>query len=274
MMNDKLSALEDVIKSIPNGATLALGGNTLHRAPIAAVHEIVRQGKRDLEVIKTAGAYDIDLLTGTGCVSRVSAGFVGFENLFGMAPSYRRAVERGDVTVNEHACYSVIAGLRAAIQGVPFMPIAGMTGSDLLDARDFRSVEDPYTGKRVVAIPSLTPDVAIIHVQEVDKHGNARIRGTLFEDVLMAKAARSVILTAERIVDGHEFESDPDAVSIPAFMVDAVIDAPRGAWPGSCAGYYEIDTKYLTEYIAASKDGASFQRFVENRILNRASKAA
>ncbi len=273
-MNDKLSALEDVIKSIPNGATLALGGNTFHRAPVAAVHEIVRQGKRDLEVVKTAGAYDIDLLAGTGCVSRVSAGFVGFESLFGMAPNYRRAVERGNVTVNEHACYSVIAGLRAAIQGVPFMPIAGMTGSDLLAARDFRTVEDPYTGKSVVAIPSLAPDVAIIHVQETDKHGNARIRGTHFEDVLMAKAARSVILTAERIVDGHEFESDPDVVSIPAFMVDAVVDAPRGAWPGSCVGYYDIDTKYLTKYIAASKDEATFQHFVESHILNRASKAA
>src|SRR4051794_41082738 len=253
-MNSKLSALEDVIKSISDGATLALGGNTLHRTPVAAVHEIVRQGKRNLEVVKTAGAYDIDLLSGTGCVSRVSAGFVGFESLFGMAPSYRRVVERGEVIVNEHACYSVIAGLRAAIQGVPFMPIAGMIGSDLLNARDFRTITDPYTGSSVVVIPSLIPDVAIIHVQEADSFGNARIHGTLFEDVLMAKAARSVILTAERIVDGRDFEQDPDAVSIPAFMVTAVVEVPRGAWPGSCAGYYDIDTKYLTDYIAASKD--------------------
>jgi glutaconate CoA-transferase subunit A len=274
MMNDKVTGLEEVIKSIPNGATLALGGNTLHRAPVAAVHEIVRQGKRNLEVVKTAGAYDIDLLAGAGCVSRVSAGFVGFENLFGMAPNYRRAVERGDVTVNEHACYSVIAGLRAAIQGVPFMPIAGMTGSDLLEARDFRTVTDPYTGTNVVAIPSLVPDVAIIHVHEADNFGNARIHGTLFEDILMAKAARSVILTAERIVDGRDFELNPDSVSIPAFITSAVVEAPRGAWPGSCAGDYDIDTKYLTEYIAASKDEPTFQRFVERRILTRASKAA
>jgi glutaconate CoA-transferase subunit A len=273
-MKDKRIGLDEAIRTISDGAILALGGNTLHRAPCAAVHELVRQGKRDLEVVKTAGAYDIDLLAGTGCVARVSAGFVGFENLFGMAPSYRRAVERGDVKVHEHACYSVIAGLRAAIQGVPFMPIAGMTGSDLLAARDFRTVVDPYTGEQVVAIPSLIPDVAIIHVQEADALGNARILGTQFEDVLMAKAARKVIITTERIVPGREFESSPDGVAIPAFMVDAVAEAPRGAWPCSCAGYYDIDAKYLADYIAASKDETSFRRFVDERVLSRATIAA
>jgi glutaconate CoA-transferase subunit A len=92
--------------------------------------------------------------------------------------------------------------------------------------------------------------------------------------VLMAKAGRRVIITAERIVDGHEFESTPDNVVIPAFMVDAVVEAPRGAWPCSCVGYYDIDSTYLGEYIAASKNEATFQQFVERRILNRASIAA
>jgi glutaconate CoA-transferase, subunit A len=273
-MMDKLTTLDAAIRAIPNGSRLALGGNTLHRAPSAAVHELVRQRKRDFEIVKTAGAYDIDLLAGTGCASSVSVGFVGFENLFGMAPSYRRAVERGNLTVKEHACYSVIAGLRATIQGVPFMPIAGMTGSDLLVARDFRTIADPYTGAEVVAIPALVPDIAIIHVQEADAFGNARILGTLFEDVLMAKAAKRVVITAERIVDGIDFQKSPDSVSIPAFMVDNVVEAPRGAWPCSCAGLYDVDLEYLTEYIAASSNEATFHRFVEDRILNRASVAA
>src|SRR5829696_8177400 len=123
-MSDKRATLEEAIASVPDGARLALGGNTLHRGPGAAVHEIVRQGKRGLEIVKTAGAYDVDLLAATGCASSAPVGFVGFETVFGMAPGYRRAVERGDLEVKEHACYSVIAGLRAAIQGVPFMPIA------------------------------------------------------------------------------------------------------------------------------------------------------
>src|SRR5690606_27788842 len=138
-MIEKQTTLREAVATIPDGAIVALGGNTLHRGPFAAVHEIVRQGKRDLELVKTAGAYDVDLLCGAGCATSVSAGFIGFETVFGLAPSYRRLVEQGGVEAKEHACYSVIAGLRAAIQGVPFMPIAGMTGSDLPAARGFRT---------------------------------------------------------------------------------------------------------------------------------------
>ncbi|MEA2514940.1 MAG: glutaconate CoA-transferase, subunit [Thermomicrobiales bacterium] len=266
-MIDKTTSMREAIATVADGARVAIGGNTLHRGPCAAVHEIVRQGKRGLEIVKTAGAYDVDLLAGTGCVTSASVGFVGFETVFGMAPGYRRAVERGELEVKEHACYSVIAGLRAAIQGVPFMPIAGMQGSDVPEARGFKTVIDPYAGQAVVAIPALVPDVAIIHVQEADSEGNARIVGTRFEDVLMAQAARRVIVTAERIVDGAAFEETPELVAVPGFMVDAVVEAPRGAWPCSCAGYYNYDAEYLADYVAASKDEAAFHRFVETRIL-------
>lgn len=269
-MIDKTATLAEAIAAIEDGMTVALGGNTLHRGPCAAVHEIVRQRKRGLEIVKTAGAYDVDLLAGTGCAAAASCGFVGFETVFGLAPSYRRAVEQGTVRAKEHACYSVIAGLRAAIQGVPFMPIAGMFGSDVLDARGFQAVEDPYSGRPVVVIPALEPDVAIIHAQEADREGNTRIIGTRFEDVLMAQAARRVIVTAERIVDGAAFEAAPEQVAIPGFMVHQVVEAPRGAWPTSCAGQYDYDATYLADYVAASKDAASLERFVAERILRPA----
>jgi glutaconate CoA-transferase subunit A len=267
-MNDKRTNLADAIAAIPDGSRVALGGNSIQRAPGAAVHELVRQGKRGLEIVKTAGAYDIDLLAGTGVATSVSAGFVGFETMLGMAPSYRRAVESGSVEAKEHACYTVIAGLRAAIQGVPFMPVAGMFGSDLLAARGFKTIEDPYTGEPVVAIAALQPDVAIIHVQEADSFGNARIVGSHFEDVLMAKAARRVIVTAERIVDGSTFEATPESVAIASFLVDAVVEAPQGAWPCGCAGEYEPDLDYLTAYVAASKNAESLATFVQEGILN------
>lgn len=273
-MHDKRSSLADAIGRISDGSRVALGGNTIHRGPCAAVHEMVRQRKRGLDVIKTAGAYDIDLLIGAGCASSVSAGFVGFETVFGMAPSYRRGIERGAVTAREHACYTVIAGLRAAIQGVPFMPVAGMFGSDLLDARDFRTVADPYTGQPVVTVPALIPDVALIHVHEADAQGNARIHGTRFEDVLMAQAARHVIVTAERIIDGAEFEAQPETVAIPGFMVHAVVEAPGGAWPCSCAGEYDYDAEYLAAYVAASKNESTLDSFISERILKRLDNAA
>jgi acyl CoA:acetate/3-ketoacid CoA transferase alpha subunit len=170
-MIDKQTSLAAAIAAVPAGATLALGGNTLHRAPCAAVHEIVRQGKRGLNLVKTAGAYDVDLLCAAGCAEAVSAGFVGYETPFGLAPAYRRAVETGEVEAREHVCASVIAGLRAASQGVPFMPLAGMDGSDLPAARGFARVADPYGGPPVVAIPAIAPDVAILHVQQADRGG-------------------------------------------------------------------------------------------------------
>src|SRR5680860_803267 len=124
-MKSKMTTIGEAIALICDGDRVALGGNTIHRGPGAAVHEIVRQGQRGLDLIKTAGAYDIDVLCAAGAAGSVSAGYVGYESVFGLAPSYRRAVESGATIASEHACYTVIAGLRAAIQGVPFMPVAG-----------------------------------------------------------------------------------------------------------------------------------------------------
>jgi glutaconate CoA-transferase subunit A len=266
-MSDKRATLAEVIATVPDGARIALGGNTLHRGPGAAVHEIVRQGKRGLEIVKTAGAYDVDLLCAAGCVATVSAGFVGYETPFGMAPAYRNAVESGMVEAREHACATVIAGLRAAIQGVPFMPVAGLHGSDLPATRGFQSVADPYSEATVYVVPALIPDVAILHVQEADAAGNGRIIGTRFEDVLMAQAARRVVLTAERITDGVAFTEAPESVAIPSFLVDTVVAAPGGAWPFSCTPYYGYDAAYLAAWVAAARDPNAARELIANRIL-------
>jgi glutaconate CoA-transferase subunit A len=261
-MKNKVISLAEAISAVPDGATVALGGNTLHRSPSAAIHELIRQGRRGLNLVKTAGAYDVDILCGVGVASAVTAGFIGFENVFGMASMYRQRVEGGQVQAREHACYSVIAGLRAAAQGVPFMPVAGLTDSDVPAAQGFRTVADPYTGQPVVAIAAIIPDVAIIHVHEADEQGNARIKGTLFEDVLMVSAARHVILTAERIVDGRRFSGQPELTTIAGFMVDSVVEAPRGAWPCSCAGLYDYDADYLADYVAHTRTLEDFQHFL------------
>jgi glutaconate CoA-transferase subunit A len=271
---DKRSSLTEAIAEVPNGARIGLGGNTLHRGPGAAVHEIVRQGKRDLEVVKTAGAYDVDLLAAAGCVAVVAAGFVGYETPFGMARAYRRAVESGSVVVHEHACATVIAGLRAAIQGVPFMPVAGLRGSELPGVRGFREVRDPYTDASVFVVPALPLDVAIVHVQEADAAGNGRIFGTRFEDELMVRAGRRVILTAERIVSGEAFAESPESVAIPSFLVDAVVEAPEGAWPFSCAGFYEYDADYLARWVAAAGDPDSASRFIDEQIVSLGARVA
>ena len=273
-MIDKTTTLTETIAAIPDGARIALGGNTLHRGPGAAVHELVRQEKRGLEIVKTAGAYDVDLLCAAGCVAAVSAGFIGYETPFGMAPAYRQAVEFGRVEAREHACATVIAGLRAAIQGVPFMPVAGLQGSDLPAARGFHALRDPYSDAEVYVVPALVPDVAILHVQEADTLGNGRIIGTRFEDVLMAQAARRVILTTERIVAGESFTDVPEIVAIPGFLVDAVVEIPYGAWPFSCTPLYEYDAEYLTSWVSAARDPDAARRFIAERILGQTAAVA
>lgn len=266
-MQSKLVSLADAIAQVQDNTVIALGGNTIHRNPSAAVHELIRQERRGLTLVKTAGAYDVDILCGAGVASGVIAGFIGFENVFGMAPLYRRGVEQGQVHAYEHACYSVIAGLRAAAQGIPFMPVAGLLESDVRKAQGFRMVADPYSGQELVAIQAITPDVAIIHVHEADSAGNARIYGTLFEDQLMVTAARHVILTAEEIVDGASLSAQPELTSIAGFMVDAVVHAPQGAWPCSCAGRYEYDADYLSAYHAATSDPDALQRFLDEHVF-------
>jgi glutaconate CoA-transferase subunit A len=251
---DKVASLEDAAALVADGATVAVGGNLLHRGPFALVRELARQGRRGLEIVKTAGAYDVDLLAAAGCLRAASCGFVGFENEFGLAPNYRRAVEAGAVEAREHACYTVIQGLRAAAYGLPFMPAAGFAGSDLPAARGFKRVRDPYTGEEVLAIPKLQPDVALIHVPEADIAGNGRVYGTQFEDALMARAARIVILTAERLVPSEELARRPELTLVPGFLVSAVVHAPGGAWPGSCHPLYDYDPAAVSAYLAAASD--------------------
>lgn len=268
-MADKRRTLRAAIASIPDGARLALGGNTLHRAPVAAIHELIRQGRHGLNVVKTAGAYDVDILCAAGAASIVSAGFVGYETVAGMAPHYRRAVEQGAVEAREHACYTIIAGLRAASQGVPFMPLNGLQGSDLVGLRGFARVRDPYADgeSEVVVVPAIVPDVALIHVHEADLDGNARIVGPVYEDTLMARAARRVIVTTERIVDGAALAAEPGRTSIPGFLVEAVVAAPRGAWPTSCTGEYGYDRDVLRRLVEAAGDPVRLRSFLDAYVV-------
>ncbi|MDA3948077.1 MAG: hypothetical protein PF508_02535 [Spirochaeta sp.] len=251
MNRTKQISMDAAVALLPDGeVTLALGGNSMHRVPLAFVRAVARRTNMRFHLVKTAGAYDIDLLCLTGRVTAVSAGFIGYETEFGLARHYRRAVESGITEAREHACYTVITAMRAAAYGVSFLPVRGLTGSDLPDARGFQWVDDPYgSGDRMVAIPAIRPDLAVIHVQYADAAGNGVIMGPKNEDLLMARAARHVVLTTERIVATEELPVPIDHVDIPSVLVDGVVLAPGGARPGSCSGEYEIDAPAVQELI-------------------------
>lgn len=245
----KLCTLTEAVATIPDGACVGLGGNTLNRAPMAAVFEMVRQGKRHLRVVKTAGAMDVDALCLGGCADMVDAGFVSYESEYGLAQHYRKAVQSGLVKANEHACYTVISALRAASYGIPFMPVRGLQETDLRAANDyFADVTDPFTGETLAAVQAIRPDVAIVHVQMADENGNALIEGPKYEDVLFSRAAKRVIVTAERIVGSSFFSGGAQKADIPHFLVSHVVHLPRGASPCACYGHYGVNDAFIRAF--------------------------
>ena len=246
--------LADMVARVPDGASVALGGSFLHRGPFAFVRELIRQRKRNLEIIKQSPGYDIDILCRAGCVAGARAGIVAMEGNFGLAPWYRRAVETQRIELEEHACMTLTAGLRAAAFGVPFQPVGGVHGSDLAALNHWASITDPYgSGEDVWVIPAIRPDIAVIHVNEATEHGDARVRGTSHWDRILTRAARQVFVVAEALAPVASFEDRPELTLVPGFLVQAVSVAPNGAWPGSCWPHYEIDYPAVEDYLDASR---------------------
>lgn len=252
---DKQTSLAKLVEKVPHGASLALGGSFLHRGPFAFVRELIRQQKKDLEIVKQSPGYDIDILCRAGVVRKVRAGIVAMEGNFGLAPSYRKAIERSEVVLEEHACASLTAGLRAAAFGVPFQPCGGLHGSDIPALNGWHKLPDPYgQGEPVWVIPAIQPDYAVLHASEVDAWGNVRIAGTYHWDRIMSRAAKSVLVVAEKLVDGSVFTDQPEATVVPYFMVEAFAVVPGGAWPGSCWPQYEVDYPAVEEYLKPGED--------------------
>lgn len=254
-MDSKVMTMEQAVGLLKDGDMLAIGGNVLHRTPMAFIRQVALSGKKGLRLVKTAGAQEVDILCACGNAVEVDAGFVSYETKYGLAMHYRKEVESGRVKANEHACYTVISALRAAVCGSPFMPVRGLVVSDLLKYNDyFEVVDDPFGSGPIAVVKALVPDVAVIHVQKCDCYGNAIIEGMKFEDVLMAKAAKKVIITTEELLSDKNYQITAERVTIPHFLSDAVVHAPKGAAPCSCYGKYEVDEASILEFKKLKKE--------------------
>lgn len=258
---EKELSLVELVALVPNGASLGLGGSFLHRGPFAFVRELIRQEKRDIEIIKQSPGYDIDILCRAGVASRARCGIVAMEGNFGLAPSYRRAVEKGQLELEEHACASLTAGLRAAAFGVPFMPCGGLHGSELVRINDWKCLDDPYSSdQKTYVIPAISPDFAVIHASSVDRLGNVRVAGTYHWDRVMSRAAKSVLVVAEE-VSKENFADQPELTVVPYFMVQNYAIVRNGAWPGSCWPSYAIDYPAVDAYL--DEDPAALVRHLD-----------
>jgi glutaconate CoA-transferase subunit A len=251
----KIVTLQELAARVADGSSLAIGGSFLHRGPFAFIRELIRQGRKNLEVAKQSPGYDIDVLCRAGALARARAGIVAMEGNFGLAPWYRRAVETGQIRLEEHACATLTAGLRAAAFGVPFMPCGGIHGSDLAALNGWKAIEDPYgSGESVYLIPRITPDFAVIHANEVSEEGDVRVYGTSHWDRVMSRSANRVLIIAERIASSASFRDQPELTLVPHFLVEAVSIIPHGAWPGSCWPYYEVDYPAVEAYMKDAPD--------------------
>lgn len=253
-------SLAEAAARVESGQTIALGGMTLYRRPVAFAHQLLRrhasEGLPDrLTLLCFTAGYESDLLVGAGMVSRVRSCYFGLE-AFGLAPMFTQAANRGEIEIVEETEASLAFGLKARMSDVGFMPGRGWLGTDLVRLRpDVKTVQDPYSGETLAAFPALGCDVAVIHALRADPQGNADIGGNPGVDFELTMVARTVIVTAEEIVESL------DRADVLAPTVGAVVHAPRGAWPTSCHPLYPVGGGELLRYIdACNADG--FARYV------------
>jgi len=259
----KQMTLEQAARLVANDQIVTIGGTLSQRIPAAMVRELARQGVKGLHLIKPSPGFDADVLAAGGCLASVRAGMTTLEQPFGMAPSFRRAAERGELEVIENACPAVMASLQAAAFGLPFQAVAGFEGSDVPGVAPFATVKDPFSGKDTLVVPAVRPDWAILHVHEADVRGNARIYGTPVWDRLMSRAAKRVILTAEKILDTSHFVAQPEMTVVPELFVEAVVHAPAGAWPTAVFDCYDIDGPAMRHYLELSRTPDGFRKYLD-----------
>ena len=251
--------LDRLAGRIADGAVLALPPDYSF-VPMAAVRALVRRGVRALNLVTVPQAgIAADLLIGAGCVASIETAAVSLGEL-GNAPRFAAAVEGGRLAIRDSTCPAIHAALQAAEKGVPFMPLRGLIGSDLLRVRpDWQVIDNPLTdgGDPIVLLPALRPDVALFHAPWADEHGNVWL-GARRELVTMAHAARETLVTVEEVRPGDLLADETLAAgTLPALYVTALAEAPQGAWPLGLAGRYEADRARLADYarLAASEEG-------------------
>ncbi len=253
---------EAVSRFISDGDTLYAAGFT-HLIPFAAGHEIIRQGKKGLVLARATPDLIYDQMVAAGCARKVIFSYMGNPGV-GSLRIVRAEIEAGRLEWEEYSHFSMISRLTAGATGLPFMPMNPTAAGDLERANpSYRTVIDPYSGREVVVVPALNPDVAIVHVQRADAEGNAHIWGIIGEQKEAAFASRNVILTAEEIVDEAVIRSDPNRTLIPGFIVDAVCHVPYASHPSYTQGYYDRDNAFYLAWDEISKTPEAVRSYLD-----------
>ncbi len=284
-IQEKVMSLGEAVRRfIKNGSQVALGGFTVSRNPMAVAYEIVRQGIRDLHIVCHSQGQSFDILVGAGCVKRVELAYGANGRFAPTCVRFRKAVERGEIEVEDYSNNQMSLRFLAGSLSIPFIPSKSGFETDLLRREGFSEktrrerkvahrkvaeIRDPFDGdgEKVILLPALQPDVALVHAQYVGDDGTVRIKGLTFADVEQAKAADAVIVTCEEIVPKSFIRLDSDQNSLPPFLIDAIVKVPYGAHPTACRLFYDYDAKHLNMYKSVAKEDAGFKRYLDEWVL-------
>jgi glutaconate CoA-transferase subunit A len=281
--NKIISLQEAVEEFIHDGDHITFGGFTMQRHPMAFIREMLRQDRRDLVIYGHSPGIDADILIGAGAVKRVEVAYIGDELFVSPSPNFRRAIEEGSIQWEDYSNFGATLRLVAGALGLPFIPARTMLGSDMITQSGFEPEERqgdpkaannklalmdcPFTGDKVVLLPAVNPDVAVIHAQMVGQEGTVRILGQSYADDFVARAAKKVIVTAEEIVSEEFIRREPERNCIPNICVDAIVHVPYGAHPTACHGCYDYDPQHYALYAQAARGGPdAFREYLETYV--------
>ncbi len=258
----RFASMDEATSLVTDKTILALGGMTLYRRPMAFVRGLLQKMPRpkELTLVSFTMGLECDVLIGAGCVDAVRTCYFGLSE-FGLAPMFTEMAQAGRVRIIEETEASLVWGIKAQVAGVPFMPSTAWVNTDLPRLRpDVKQVSDPYTGEILTAFPPISIDVAVIHALEADKIGNVKLNQNLGIDMELVYCAKTVIITAERMVE--KCEKSADGVIIPSAGVDYIVIAPNGAYPTSCYPLYPLDGLALMDYVEVCNAG-NFESYLK-----------
>lgn len=253
----KQISMDELTWMIASGSSVGFGGGGVQRKPMAAAAAIGRAGIRDLEVCSFLAGPETDLLIGLGLVRQLRFAFLGFD-MFGLGPCFRTARQAGQLPVVEYSEALIMTAYEAAAKNLPSLTTRFGLGTDLMTVPNspFREVPCPFSGEALIAVPALSPDLAIVHVNEADRQGNALIHGDSYADMLLIQASRKVVLTAERVVDTLPEPRRARSTFISRLWVDHVVEAPRGGGFTAVFPDYRFDMPAILEYQKNATDPA------------------
>ncbi len=262
-----MTAQHAVKKYIHNSDTVFIGGFG-HAIPFAIAHEIVRQKKHNLHLVKTGADIVFDFLVAGGCASRLSCGWYGNPGI-GMSNIISKAVASGELALTESTNFSMVLRLHAGKLGVPFIPSPILANGDLAGTVDgIKTINCPFTDTQYQAHSALNPDVAIVHAQRSDIDGNAQLWGSVGDTIDGCDASKRIICSVEEICESEEILLSPHLTKLPAHKVVAVIQQPFGAYPSYLHDYYQRDERYYEEHGGNTKDTLKSDEWLRKSIYD------